>query len=554
MIVSSTLGSGILFMPASFNQLGYLTAWIVVAMIGLLNWYSIYSLSYAAESAKGDKEQTYSSVAEMFSKKLKLVVDLTFSISNLGTCFIFLRRAAKYSSILICQILPKSVDSEICRKVVLALLSIFSFRMLLLESLSSLSPLSYLSMFSALYYLGLMISLGFFGYKAAGKELYDKMILDLIIESPSENPFLHFSQNKESETVILKRHIDLIVNKDSMKRFLDRSVIISHIRNYFNEMDFIEVETPMMSVSAGGAAARPFVTHHNELKLDLFMRVAPELFLKKLVIGGMNRVFEIGRNFRNEGIDLTHNPEFTSIEFYMAYVDYRDMMDIVEDLLSKLVVKAKGSKKFTYEPLKRGGEEVKVDLDFSTPFQRLDILEEINSILRLQLTGENISKPENLELLIEAAEKNNLEISEPKTLNRVLDAFIGEYIEPRCINPTFVTGFPVAMSPLAKDDRNRKGITERFEMFLNGKEICNAYTELNIPDVQRERFLMQAADANAGDDEAMPADEDFCQALEFALPPTGGCGIGIDRLVMYLTNAANIRDVILFPTMKPENN
>ncbi|OQS53577.1 lysine--tRNA [Ecytonucleospora hepatopenaei] len=331
-----------------------------------------------------------------------------------------------------------------------------------------------------------------------------------------------------AETIYRNRHIDLLVNKESKKRFLDRSKIIRFIRNYFSDLQFVEVETPMMNIKAGGAAARPFITHHNELKMDLHLRVAPELFLKKLVVGGMERVFEIGKNFRNEGIDLTHNPEFTAIEFYMAYADYKDLMIIVEDLLSKMCVDLKGSTKFTYAPVKRDTlEEIKVDLDFTAPFKRLDILDELNKELKddlegVVLTGLNITEKKVLEILKRIIKKREIQLSEPHTLNRILDAFIGEYIEPQCINPTFVTGFPTVMSPLAKDDRNREGITERFEMFVNGKELVNAYTELNIPDVQRERFRWQSEDAAAGDDEAMPDDEDFCQALEFGLPPTGG--------------------------------
>ncbi|ORD94133.1 SYKC [Enterospora canceri] len=358
-----------------------------------------------------------------------------------------------------------------------------------------------------------------------------------------------------AETIYRNRHLDLLVNSESKQRFKNRSRIINHIRKYFVAMDFMEVETPIMNSKVGGASAQPFITHHNELKMDLFMRVAPELFLKMLVVGGMERVFEIGKNFRNEGIDLTHNPEFTAIECYMAYADYRDLMAIVEGLLNELAILIRGSEKFTYSPAKRGtAEEIKVELDWSVPFKRLDILDELNRELGLEMDGESITRPEILEILIKKAESRGIELKEPKTLNRVLDAFIGEYIEPKCINPTFVTGFPVVMSPLAKDDRNRAGLTERFEMFVNGKELVNAYTELNIPDVQRERFEMQAKDAAAGDTEAMPVDEDFCQVLEYALPPTGGLGIGIDRLVMYLTDAANIRDVILYPSMKPEQN
>ena len=358
---------------------------------------------------------------------------------------------------------------------------------------------------------------------------------------------------KDAETIYRKRYLDLLVNKDSMERFKNRSKIIHHIRKFFTDMDFIEVETPIMDVNFGGAAARPFKTYHNELKSDMYLRVATELFLKKLVIGGFNRVFEIGKQFRNEGIDRTHNPEFTSLEFYMAYADYNDLMKITEDLLSGLAKEFKHSTKFDYTPSIRGQEVQSVSFDFSTPFKRLDILTELNKALNLNLTGENLTDPATLVLLKNACKERNIVVEEPQTLNRVLDKLMGEYVESQCINPTFVTGFPTTMSPLAKDDRHRVGITERFEVFLNTKEICNAYTELNIPSVQRERFRLQAVDQAAGDEEAMPVDEEFCHALEFGLPPTGGWGVGIDRLVMYLTDAANIRDVILFPTMKSEN-
>ena len=352
-----------------------------------------------------------------------------------------------------------------------------------------------------------------------------------------------------------KRYLDLITNKESRQRFIDRTRIVQYIRNYLVSEGFLEVETPMMSVIHGGAAAKPFKTFHEELKLDLFLRVAPELYLKQLVIGGLNRVFEIGRQFRNEGIDLTHNPEFTSVEFYQAYSDYNDMMRHVEDMLHGLAMQMKGSAKFLYSAEKHGTDEVvEAELDFSKPFAKLDILDELNKVLGLSLDGEKLKNPAVVEELIKVADSKGLEIDQPRTLNRVLDKFIGEYIEPKCVNPTFLTGFPVVTSPLAKDDRKRPGLTERFELFVNGKELCNAYTELNVPSVQRERFLLQSADAIAGDEEAMPVDEDFCQALEYALPPTGGCGIGIDRLVMYFTDAANIRDVILFPTMRPENH
>lgn len=357
---------------------------------------------------------------------------------------------------------------------------------------------------------------------------------------------------KDPETIYRHRHIDLLVNKESRERFCDRSRIISYLRNFLVSKDCLEVETPMMHVVYGGAAAKPFVTFHNELKQSLFLRVAPELYLKKLVVGGIDRVFEIGKNFRNEGIDLTHNPEFTACECYIAYYDYEDWMTTTEELLSGLAMEIKGSLKFNYEPKKRECEDISIPLDFSRPFKRYDVIEELNRELGLNLDGENIES--SLDLLIKVLEERGLVVEHPKTLNRVLDKFIGEYIEPRCINPTFVTGHPMAMSPLAKESRNRKGITERFELFINGKEIINSYTELNDPSIQRERFLEQIKTKDAGDQEAMPIDEDFCHSLEFGLPPTGGWGIGIDRLVMYFTNAANIKDVILFPAMRPENN
>lgn len=357
---------------------------------------------------------------------------------------------------------------------------------------------------------------------------------------------------KDAETIYRHRHLDLLVNRESKERFQARAKIIAYLRKFLTERECLEVETPMMHQIYGGAAAEPFVTFHNELKLKLYMRVAPELYLKKLVVGGFDRVFEIGKNFRNEGIDLTHNPEFTACECYIAYFDYEDWIKTTEELLTGMAMELKGSLQFTYEPKKRDSEEIKVPLDFSRPFKRYDILEEVNRAFGLNLTGENVEA--SLDTLIAELEKRKITVEKPRTLNRVLDKFIGEFIEPKCINPTFITGHPVAMSPLSKESSTRKGITERFELFLNGKEIVNSYTELNDPAVQRARFQDQMKTKDAGDREAMPIDEDFCQALEFGLPPTGGWGIGIDRLVIYLTNAANIRDVIFFPAMRPENN
>lgn len=378
-------------------------------------------------------------------------------------------------------------------------------------------------------------------------------VTDVVLLTPCLRtiPTEHYGL-KDAETIYRKRYLDLLMNKESKERFHKRTQIIRHIKGFFDSRGFIEVETPMMNIIPGGAAARPFVTHHNELKLDLFMRVSPELYLKKLVIGGLDRVYEMGKQFRNEGIDLTHNPEFTSCEFYMAYADYNDIMEMTEELLSGLVQQMFGTDTVTYRPNKRGEGVEAVEMSFKRPFRVISILDELNSKLGLSLDGETIESGEALDALLKACEREKLSIEKPHTLTRVLDKLIGHVIEPQCISPTFLKDHPVAMSPLAKTHRSRPGLTERFELFMNCKEICNAYTELNSPIEQRERFVQQAKDQNAGDDEAMMTDEDFCVALEYGLPPTGGWGIGVDRLVMYLTNAANIRDVIFFPAMKPE--
>lgn len=357
---------------------------------------------------------------------------------------------------------------------------------------------------------------------------------------------------KDPEIIYRKRYLDLLMNKESVERFVTRTNIIKYIRNFLDSKGFLEVETPMMNHIPGGAVARPFVTYHNELKLDLYMRIAPELYLKKLIIGGFDKVFELGKQFRNEGIDLTHNPEFTSCEFYAAYADYEDMINLNEELIHGMVNQIFNTSKITYAPKKREQHVEPVEINFERPFARIHILEDLNKELGLNLTGENIEDPEILNELLQACAAQGLTVEKPQTLNRVLDKLIGHIIEPKCTNPTFLTGYPISTSPLAKNHRSEKGMVERFELFVNGKELCNGYTELINPFEQRLRFEAQARDKSAGDVEAMVTDEDFINALEYALPPTGGSGIGIDRLVMYLTNAANIKDVILFPAMKPE--
>lgn len=357
---------------------------------------------------------------------------------------------------------------------------------------------------------------------------------------------------KDPDIIYRKRYLDLIINKESKLRFLQRTKIIKFLRNYFDERDFIEVETPLLNIIPTGAAAKPFTTYHNDMKMDLFLRIAPELYLKQLVIGGLDRVYEIGKLFRNEGIDLTHNPEFTACEFYMAYADYNDLMKMAEEILNGLCLHLHNSEKIIYAPNKREQEVVPVEINFKTPFKKYHMLEELSKVVGTELTGENITTPKILNLLIKVCEENDILVEHPKTITRVLDKLVGHFIEPKCINPTFIVGYPIVTSPLAKNHRSEVGLVERFELFINGKEICNAYTELNNPIEQRLRFKMQANDINEGDEEAMITDEDFCVALEYGLPPTGGFGIGIDRLTMFMTNAANIKDVVLFPAMKPD--
>lgn len=362
----------------------------------------------------------------------------------------------------------------------------------------------------------------------------------------------------DSEVRFRQRYLDLIVNQSTRDIFVRRSKIIAFVRRFLDERGFLEVETPMMSALPGGATAKPFKTYHEDLKTTMYMRVAPELYLKMLVIGGLDRVYEIGRNFRNESIDLTHNPEFTACEFYAAYLDYRDLMTITEDMLSSLVKEVTGSHKIVYHPEGKAGRAI--DIDFSPPFKRISMLAELNERLRVALDDSSFAIPEDLDsdetrqFLEEVHVKLNIECEEPRTTARMLDKLVGEFIEPECVNPTFICDHPQIMSPLAKWHRSLPGMTERFELFANGKELCNAYTELNDPEVQRERFRSSQKDVSSGDGEAMVHDEEFCVSLEYGLPPTAGWGLGVDRLTMMLTDNYSIKEVLLFPAMRPKND
>jgi lysyl-tRNA synthetase class 2 len=335
-----------------------------------------------------------------------------------------------------------------------------------------------------------------------------------------------------------QRYLDLMVNPETRSLFERRSEIIRLLRRFFEERDFLEVETPMMQSIPGGAAARPFITHHNALDMELYLRVAPELFLKRLLVGGFERVFELNRNFRNEGVSVRHNPEFTMLEFYQAYATFEDLIDLTEELFVTLAEKVCGGLQIPY------GEH---RIDLSRPWKRLTIPEAI--MVHGHATREDVSDPAGLRRF---AERSKLALDLNVPYGNLLVEVFEEVAEAKLIQPTFVTGYPVEVSPLARKNESDPAWVDRFELYIGGRELANAFSELNDPADQRERFVAQAAARAAGDDSASPIDEDYVRALEFGMPPAAGEGIGIDRLVMLLTNSASIRDVILFPLLRTQ--
>jgi len=343
----------------------------------------------------------------------------------------------------------------------------------------------------------------------------------------------------DQETCYRQRYLDLIANEKTRATFIMRSAITQSIRTFLQAKQFLEVETPMMQVLAGGAAAKPFTTHHHALDLPLFLRIAPELYLKRLVVGGFERVFEINRNFRNEGLSTRHNPEFTMLEFYQAYADYRDLMNLTEEMFHRITTECLGTTHFTYQS---------IAFDFSQPFLRMTLKDSIVKY-NPHLKEEDIN---TLSTLKKVAEKMGIAVKNSDGLGKLQVEIFEQTVEHQLIQPTFITEYPAEVSPLARRNDINPDVTDRFELFIAGREIANGFSELNDPEDQADRFRQQMEDKAAGDDEAMPYDTDYITALEYGLPPTAGEGIGIDRLVMLLTDSPSIRDVILFPHMRPK--
>ncbi len=388
------------------------------------------------------------------------------------------------------------------------------------------------------YDIGDIIGLKGFVFKTKTEEIsiHAKEVI-LLTKSLRDLPE-KFHGLKDTELRYRQRYVDLIVNPEVKNTFEMRSKIIKEMRNFLEAKQYMEVETPSLSTIAGGATAKPFETYHNALSLDMYLRIAPELYLKRLIVGGFDRVFEIGKNFRNEGIDIRHNPEFTSMELYAAFQNYHDMMDLVEEMFQTISQKLLGTTQISYQG---------TPIDLGGTWKRVTMIEAIKEV-----TGVDFNTIDSDEEAVKIAKEKGVEIEENKqTRGYVINAFFEEFVEETLIQPTFIYDYPVEVSPLTKKKPEDSRLTERFEFFIDGREYGNAYSELNDPIDQYERFLAQVKQREAGDDEANMMDDDFVRALEYGMPPTGGLGIGVDRMIMLFTDSASIRDVLLFPTMKP---
>ena len=363
--------------------------------------------------------------------------------------------------------------------------------------------------------------------------------LPIVKEKIQDDERVVYDAFQDKELRYRQRYVDLVVNPDVRDVFVVRSKVISSMRRYLEGRGYLEVETPILQPLYGGAFARPFVTHHNTLDMDFYLRIADELYLKRLLVGGFDGVFEIAKDFRNEGMDRDHNPEFTMMELYVAYEDYHFMMDLVETMVSTICVDVLGKTKVNYQ-----GTEI----DFAPPWKRVSMFEAIR-----EATGYDLYDKDATELKA-IAENLDSEVGESVGRGKIIETIFGQWVEPKIVQPTFIKDYPLEISPLAKRHRTREGLVERFEAIVAGKELCNAFSELNDPLDQRERFEEQARLRAEGDEEAMVIDEDYIRALEYGMPPTAGLGIGVDRLVMLLTDVPSIRDVILFPQMRPEKS